>query len=211
MINIKDYVEKHLLPLGKNANVNHQDNNLKKTTFWENLAYSRLEGTEKTASLKNYTCKNDLQKEAIKACKQYIRTKISFLVIQGSVGTGKTHLAAAVAKTIGYGSLCPFKILRCSDVDLNKLDFKFVAVLIIDDIGREGVAGYELKNKIAQITEIIDYRYRNKMRTIITSNMNSGEIATLYGDHIVDRMSGDAIIIPELTFASYRKKEKKDV
>ena len=60
--------------------------------------------------------------------------------------------------------------------------------LIIDELGEDPVSVWEWKNEYLPLTEILDYRYRAMLPTIITSNLALNNIAVNYGDRIEQRM-----------------------
>lgn len=66
-------------------------------------------------------------------------------------------------------------------------------VLVIDDLGVE--FNDTKGNFRSRLDELLDARYANYRRTIITTNLNAGEFKARYGERIVDRIreaGGDA-------------------
>lgn len=105
----------------------------------------------------------------------------SNLILAGKRGTGKTHLAIAIAlSAIKHGRQAIFRLvndlleeLRKSVRDNDFADlierFKQVDLLILDDLGKER----STQAGLDYLYQIIDYRYRNKLQTVITTNAKS--------------------------------------
>lgn len=105
------------------------------------------------------------------------------LYIEGTNGTGKTHLAAAIAlQLIGEG--IPVICKTSSDLllDIKKsfddnsiseaevLDvYKSVALLIVDDLGKEQCSDWSMST----LYSILNDRYEDMKPTIVTTNYNA--------------------------------------
>lgn len=115
----------------------------------------------------------------------------SCLIIAGKRGTGKTHLAVAIALTaMRNGKQAIFRLVnemldeirqtvaeRGDYYGLMKM-FKTVPCLILDDLGKEKTtdAGMDY------LHQIIDYRYRHNLQTIVTTNARSSEELSHWSD-----------------------------
>ena len=101
------------------------------------------------------------------------------LVLAGKAGTGKTHLATAIAlEAMRGGKQALFRTvpelldeLRRADwehTDFYSLRQKFcdVPCLVLDDFGKEK----STEKGLEYLYQIIDYRYRHGMQTIVTTN-----------------------------------------
>ena len=108
------------------------------------------------------------------------------LAFIGKVGTGKTHLAAAIANQIletGPTVICmtaidmlskiraTYKTETGSDTEVIQ-QFKDADLLIIDDLGKEKSSEWSLQT----IYAIVNSRYENEMPTIITTNYSMTEL-----------------------------------
>ena len=60
------------------------------------------------------------------------------------------------------------------------------AFMVLDDLGVEKTTDWSLQTLYA----IIDHRYRNMKKTIITSNLNLNELSDKLGDRIASRIAG---------------------
>lgn len=116
------------------------------------------------------------------------------LILMGTVGTGKTHLAAAIThylaeRGIGvkFGNIVDlFEDLRNSyntDDDI-LLDLKRVPLLVIDDLGKERKTEWTQE----QIYAIVNYRYEHNLPLVITTNCTVKELNTRLGDATMSRI-----------------------
>lgn len=104
--------------------------------------------------------------------------KGSCLILAGRRGTGKTHLAAGIAiQAMKDGRQAIFRLvnelldeIRRSVAEGEYFDFiekfKSVPCLVLDDLGKEKTT----ESALDYLYQIIDYRYRHELQTIITTN-----------------------------------------
>jgi len=59
-------------------------------------------------------------------------------------------------------------------------------LMVIDDLGVEYLD--KNGNLLQKLDELIDWRYSNYLRTILTTNLNAGEFKDRYGERIADRI-----------------------
>ena len=101
------------------------------------------------------------------------------LILAGKPGTGKTHLASAIAlAAMKEGRKAIFKSLpelldeiccafqNNADPQSLMLKYKRVPCLVLDDWGKEKTT----EARLDYLYQIIDYRYRNGLQTILTTN-----------------------------------------
>ena len=127
------------------------------------------------------------------------------LLLVGPVGTGKTHLAAAISNklisrlySVYFGNTTDImsfikstysKDAEVTEVEAVKLMTEKVDLLVIDDLGKEN----ETTNTIAVLYQIINRLYENEKPVIITTNYNSIDLAKKLGERgqaIVSRITG---------------------
>lgn len=109
-----------------------------------------------------------------------------FLTLCGTPGTGKTHLAQDILiYELNSGRVCQYwqvadllDYLRSSYDDKNKRytdsmnNIKDTGVLVLDDLGAEKMTEWAQE----KLTQLIDYRYREYLDTIITTNCEPSEL-----------------------------------
>ena len=127
------------------------------------------------------------------------------LLLVGPVGTGKTHLAAAISNklisrlySVYFGNTTDImsfikstysKDAEVTELEAVKLMTEKVDLLVIDDLGKEN----ETTNTIAVLYQIINRLYENEKPVIITTNYNSIDLAKKLGERgqaIVSRITG---------------------
>lgn len=120
------------------------------------------------------------------------------LLLSGSVGTGKTHLAAAIANYLApQGYFIKFgtfenilnemrKSYDNPDIDSINISEKLqkVHLLIIDDLGKEYLTDWGK----SILYSVINGRYENNMPVVITTNEKPAFLKSRYGDAIISRL-----------------------
>lgn len=112
----------------------------------------------------------------------------------GSVGTGKTHLAAAITNHIITEFSIPvrfitaielFALLRDFEQNAGAIyGFKNVPLLVLDDLGKEKITDWNRE----KLFEIINYRYENYLPVVITTNGAPGELERTMGAAVYSRL-----------------------
>lgn len=161
------------------------------------------------------TIENFEGSEAVKQACRAIAKNPSDLVLTGSPGTGKSHLAAAIVREL----ILAGKIFRVTDplrsvaefitaanlfLDLRKsfndreADTETVIIerlskitlLVLDDLGSEKPSEWA----ITTLYTIIDARYREMRPTIVTTNLSLKQIAGQLHERIASRLSSGNIV-----------------
>lgn len=178
-----------------------------------------------TRTFKNFVCETATQQAAFEKAKSYVdnfeehlQTGTGLIIAgHGDVGTGKTHLACAIANELldrGY----PIKVINITRMiasikeDFNIKPYVDVPALLIDDLGKETGTQWVAETLYA----IINERYEAMKPTLITTEDGIEELKNNYkitvngkeknrGKAITSRLIQDFIYIP-LTGDDYRQR-----
>ena len=127
------------------------------------------------------------------------------LYIEGTNGTGKTHLAAAIAMQLMTEQKIPCICKTAGDLlldiksaydaeNVNEKQilqvYKDVSLLIVDDLGKEQCTDWS----ISTLYFIMNDRYENMLPTIITTNYNSDDLTRALTPKGYDNYKAKAII-----------------
>lgn len=119
-------------------------------------------------------------------CEEFARSLSGWILLEGSYGSGKTHLAAAIANSCVEKNV-PTLFITVPDL-LDSLRFSYnseetsfeerfndirsARLLIMDDFGTQNATNWAQE----KLFQIINYRYINKLPTVITTNLLLDEI-----------------------------------
>lgn len=143
-------------------------------------------------------------KQVYKVTREYAKNfppkKGSGLLLMGSVGNGKSHLAAAIIREVknkGYFAIfanVPDTLSRIratfdqgsEETESQMLDaLRNADLVILDDLAVEKQTDW----KMEIIYQIIDSRYRAELPIVITTNANMAQLRKCIGDRTFDRIS----------------------
>lgn len=156
---------------------------------------------------------------ALSQAQQFAGSPHGWLVLMGSYGCGKTHLAAAVANAcVEFGMNTIF--LTVPDL-LDWLRFSYDApdttfeerfeelrnagLLVLDDLGAQNSTKWAGE----KLFQIVDYRYARKLPTVVTTNLDLEDL----DDRIRSRLQDpDLVTRVRITAPDYRSpvKDKRD-
>lgn len=165
----------------------------------------------------------DLQALALRICREYAERFDQIrgfnLYMAGSVGTGKTHLATAIANHVMQHHGASVQYLKALSM-FRRLKATFnprsqetedeviralagLDLLIIDEIG----LGHDSNTEVMHLAEVIDERYLNLRPTIMIGNQRSPqEVKDAIGERVYDRMMERGKVLL-LNWDSYRQKQ----
>lgn len=136
------------------------------------------------------------------------------LFFYGAAGTGKTHLACAIARAqaekgeiVEFFKVSPLmrefrRRLDPDDEEAFVLKLTMTPVLVIDDLG----VGKATEYVIEKLHEVIDGRLNNRQNgLVLTSNLSLNGIAETFKDRIADRLNGMCELV-KFEGSSHRRK-----
>ncbi len=169
----------------------YKEKNDKDNKYQENVFSNALPLEIREASFKNIYKDDANRLEAIKELKKFYDeyqkdSHIMGLYLNGSFGSGKTYLIAALFNELakkGYQSVITYfpEFLRSlkanfDDSEVYNYQFdrvKYAPLLLIDDIGAETLSLWA-RDEVLQT--ILQYRMEEKLPTFFTSNLNMEEL-----------------------------------
>ena len=156
-------------------------------------------------TFENYTADNEQRARALKTCKEYAeqfddrQDEGPSLILCGRPGTGKTHLACAIADhLIHNGKFAVFSRVfdavrtikstwsKNSEMTEAEAIRSFISpdLLILDEVGVQ----FGSESEMLFLFEIINGRYEAVKPTVIISNLPIGELKNFIGERVMDRL-----------------------
>lgn len=170
-------------------------------------------------SLDTYRVTNEMQKVAAQAMGLFLREikcgAFRTLVLIGTAGTGKTHLASGAVREFGgkYATAPDIveEVRRAKSFSADQTEkqiidhYSHIKLLVVDEIGR-GIAATDEKYMLYQI---INARYNTRKPTVLISNFTKADFLKYIGVAAADRLveSGDIV---EMNGESYRKLRRQN-
>lgn len=171
----------------------------------------------------NYVCENEGQQKAFNSAKRYaeqweeVKAAGRCLIMVGKPGTGKTHLAIAIAREVlatddvavyvraaeAIASVTETYSRDSQKTERQALDsFAVSDLLIIDEVGRQ--RGTDNERMI--LFEIINRRYEEGKPTIILSNLDLAGLRGYMDEATEDRLREGGGRAIDFNWESYRSK-----
>jgi len=191
----------------------------------EALAKTGIQGAMQRFSLESYVPVGDKAGELFRQVRQYAeegfkRRGDNWLLFAGRTGTGKTHLAVAIAGHVAacqenwacYTSLARMmRRIRCSfrrqegESEDELVDYyQLIGLLVIDEFGlRSGLSDWER----ATLDDILDHRWARQFPTVLVTNLTPNEFFAMAGDRVESRFA-DCGRILTFTWEDYRKRPR---
>lgn len=152
----------------------------------------------------SFVAANDAQEKALSVAMEYATNfadhgaRGTVLVFSGLPGTGKSHLAIAIAQAIMTthtalytSAIDAVRMIRntwrrdSAKSETDVLDMlASVHLLILDEVGVQ----YGTEAEQVSLFDIIDKRYRDMMPTILLTNQNKAGMKAFLGDRSFDRL-----------------------
>lgn len=154
----------------------------------KSLRQIKQSGLERAIQVKTFDSfeeKEDWQRKMKQTAKQYAQHPQGWFVACGQPGSGKTHLCTAIAgEMLKKGVAVRYMLWREDSVELKAVTtdkeeyfrrmepLKKAQCLYIDDLFKGGTSAPDLKLAF----ELLDYRYRNDLLTIISTERNLNDL-----------------------------------
>ena len=151
----------------------------------------------------------DKAEKVLKSAKKLVedvrgnKSNIKGLLIEGPVGSGKTHLVCGIYNELVKSHIDVAFFVVPDFLEQSKEDMfaegegkgvfnkaKKVKVLILDDLGAHNYTSWSIN----QLYSLINYRLNNELVTIITTNLTLSEIDTYLDQRIASRITDMCLI-----------------
>ncbi len=175
----------------------------------------------KAAEFDGYQAETEGQKKALRHCRAFAETwkdrrRDGFnLILVGSTGTGKTHLACAIANALIHEYMAVVAFGTLSDMaravkasfapDSGVTERQAIQalvtpdLLVLDEVGGKECTEYERE----LLYSVINGRYQERRPIIMTSNLPRAELEVFLGDRMADRLRDPGAYIA-FDWASHR-------
>jgi DNA replication protein DnaC len=175
------------------------------------------------ATFDGYEARTNEQAKALATAKAFAEkfTDLSAsganLIFSGNPGTGKTHLAAAIANRLldqgrrvfyrrVYELLREIKDSWAQDSEASESEvvrkYSKVELLILDEVG---VQFGKDSDKILMF-ELLDNRYANRKPSVIVSNLDEEGMTQFLGERVIDRLCDSSSAMVAFNWDSYRRR-----
>lgn len=157
---------------------------------------------------------------AYRAAKTFARDPSGWLILCGGVGTGKTHLAAAIANwAVNNHIRVLFAVVPdlldhlrstfapSSTVQYDELfeSVRATPLLILDDLGTENCTPWAGE----KLYQIFNYRYNERLPTVVTTNRDLGRIDDRIRSRLRDDSLCEIVVIKGEDYRPRKKGERK--
>ena len=179
---------------------------------------AKLPARHAKSGFQDYAVGNDGQQNAKQQCMSFTRDfkqgKRRNLIMVGRTGTGKTHLACAVARNVletqKYARYVTSEDManeianawtKADDNEVNAI-FRFTDcdLLILDEYGLHD----RHENRLQLVHKVLYARYDTGKPTMLISNMTIGDLEKDLGDRLWSRFQHDGMTVVQCNWADQR-------
>jgi DNA replication protein DnaC len=163
------------------------------------------------ATLANFVAETGRQEHVCAKVQEWIKRDGTFLVLRGTPGTGKGHLASGCLKAHGHGlwitqadMLADLRASYTLHTTPHVIDrWRTAELLVLDEFGLSP-GGNDEETLLYQV---LADRYDKRRPTIITTNLDSDQFKAAIGFRLLDRIGEDCTVLV-CTWESYRRGTK---
>ena len=185
----------------------------------KHFAGAKLPGRHANSGFREYQAHNDGQKNAKSGCvkfaREFLEGNVRNLIMVGRTGTGKTHLACAVARNVlnkqKYARYITSEDManeianswkRESNDSEEHAIYRFTEydLLILDEYGLHD----RFENRLQLVHKVLYSRYDEGKSTMLISNMTLAELQKDLGDRLWSRFQHDGLTLIECNWADQR-------
>lgn len=168
-----------------------------------------------TETFDTYEEKTETQKKAAQAVRSFLVAiaggGFKSLVMLGSAGVGKTHLACSLIREIDGGKYRTApdiieELRRAKSFTADETEAEIISyygrvpLLVVDEIGR----GINATDEKYMLYQVLNARYNTRRPTVLISNFEKSDFLAYIGVAAADRLVESAEIV-ELNGESYRR------
>lgn len=171
-------------------------------------------------SFDNFVADTDQLRDNLAKAHEFAAAPTGFLLLLGTVGNGKTHLAAAIRREFGRG-----RYFRHLDL-VNRLRACYDRPRDDDDGDEPGIADQCRETRLLVVDELgvalggndaetlfrdtLDHRVTHYGPTVLCANLPAGEIEANFGSRLADRFLHAAFAVLNFTAPSRRQAGNAD-
>lgn len=184
----------------------------------KHFAGAKLPSRHANSGFGNYQVQNDGQRNAKAQCvsfaKDFLNNTNRNLIMVGRTGTGKTHLACAVALNVlnerKYARYATSESManeianawtKADDSETSAIyRYTDLDLLILDEYGLHD----RHENRLQLVHKVLYARYDENKPTMLISNLTVGELEKDLGDRLWSRFQHDGLTLVECNWADQR-------
>jgi DNA replication protein DnaC len=161
------------------------------------------------ATLENWQAQTETDEAHLDRVRAFIRARRGFLVMLGDLGTGKSHVAAAITRNFKHPLFVKqsemLRRLRSSYRDKAARDpvdeAQDADLLVLDEMGLSAGG----RDELPMLHDVLDHRYNERKPTVLTGNITFDEMQDVVGARMADRFRESAFAVLMFGGSSHRR------